>query len=149
MKHRWFLSSLLWFACTVQLVCAERDPFEGFWKGNETFPKDAEGRTWRQTCEIQRTLTALAHQVEAHLKHRGYQQKQVMEQKVEGKRMLVTLWSIPQEKERELVVILLENDVSQTLLCWGIIDDKEREEETAPPSNRLRNLPSQRGRKDE
>jgi hypothetical protein len=121
---------LIWLACLTVLLAVELDPFEGFWKGNEVFPKDEKGNTWRQYCELKTSIVAVEKQVEAHFQHRDYQQVHAMEQKAEGKKLQVSMWK---KDNQELIVVLLEQDVDKTILCWGIVDEKMDKETSASP----------------
>ena len=91
--------------------------FTPLWLGNP--PKEeAAGKGWRQSGCLPKTFAAADGQISRILTDRGFSEKHHTGKKQDMKRCKISLWT---RQDHQIIVMLVEQGIGETLFSWGVI----------------------------
>ena len=106
---------LMLFCSAVALLAVEAPLFSDFqWeKGMASSP---DGKGWQHQGVLRYTYPYSVSKIKNHLSSRGFQEKQCIEQKRDGKKHMLALWV---KGERQVMVMVTQVETDKVFVSWG------------------------------
>ena len=110
-----FLLLFTLFFSSIVLHSVEIPLFSDF-KWEKGFSTSPDGRGWQHQGVLRYTYSYSVSKIKNHLTCRGFQEKQCIEQKREGKKNMLALWV---KGERQVMVMLTQVETDMVFVSWG------------------------------
>lgn len=114
LKVLFLLLSTLFFSSTV-LLSAEASLFSDF-KWEKRLSSSPDGQGWQHQGMLHYTYSYSVSKIKNHLVGRGFQEKQCIEQKHEGKKNMLALWV---KGDRQIMVMVAQVETDKVFVSWG------------------------------
>lgn len=75
-----------------------------------------DGRGWQHQGVLRYTYSYSVSKIKNHLAGRGFQEKQCIEQKRDGKKNMLGLWM---KGERQIMVMVTQVETDKVFISWG------------------------------